>query len=616
MNAIIKGNKLIIEAGELLNGSLSNPLILKEALANMGKSIDKIMIKTNEIIREYDSRLLKDLKGYGTDDPIKDFIRGKEELKDTPIIKKALPLIKRGMSSLEIYNRIFNPRIRPAFVKSTLLDVPNNFKILKEYKVGNSIVRILGNGTQFFYYLWPAELSLDYNSLKSVVNVLEEIKKGELSLTNFKEEVNDIINKKNLKKEIKDIVKRHSIGFGILDLFFEDNDIQDVYLYSIDNTVHINHIKYGDCSTNIKLSEDEIEAIATKLRVISGRPFDESFPVIDYDYNNIRVCGIREPLTYKGIGYAFRKHREVPWNIPLFISNKMISPEVSGLVSFLVDGQCSILITGPRGSGKTSFLSALITEIPSNQRMIIIEDTPELPVKQLTSAGYKIQHLRVKPGVSRGTAYELSAEEALRTALRLGESVLVIGEVRGEEAKALFEAMRVGATGNVVLGTIHGSSAYDTFDRVVNDLKVPATSFKSTDIIISCASLRRGESLFTDRRVTSITEVRKEWTRNPFEENGFKELTSFDRYQKTIKLSPELKNSATIEKISKLKGLTINECLRSIKLRGAAKELISSLNVPKDPFSIIKYNNKITELLGNKERNFLKKFKEFLKGFY
>ncbi len=610
-----RDNKLIIKVDEFLNGSLSNPLILKEVISNMTEDIEKIIIKTNEIIREYDPFLLKGLKKYGISDPIKEFINGKTELKDTSLIKKSEKFIKRGMSSIEIYNELFKPLIKPAFIKSTILDAPFGFKKVKDYSLNKSKVIIFSNGTKFFYYLKPFETMLDYTSLKKITNILKEIRKGELSLTNFNEEVKSIINKKELNKEIKDVVKRYTIGFGVLDLLFNDEDIQDVYIYSIDNTVHVYHVLYGDCSTNIVLSKDEIEAIATKLRVISGRPFDESFPVIDYEYDNIRVCGIREPLTYKGIGYAFRKHRQVPWNIPSFISNKMISPEVSGLVSFLVDGQCSILITGARGSGKTSFLSALITEIPSNQRIIIIEDTPELPVKKLTSAGFKIQHLRIKPGTSRGTAYELSAEEALRTALRLGESVLVIGEVRGEEAKALFEAMRVGATGNVVLGTIHGSTAYDTFDRVVNDLKVPPTSFKSTDIIISCANLRRGESLFTDRRVVSVTEVRKNWIKNPIEENGFKELTTFNRRTNTITLSPHLRESAILKKISVLKGMTINECLKSIKLRGAAKELISSLNVPKDPSSIIKYNDKITELLGNKKRNFLKKFKKFLQGF-
>jgi len=388
-------------------------------------------------------------------------------------------------------------------------------------------------------------------------------------------------------------------------------------LYSSGINLHLTHSTYGDCNTNIKLSKRDVEAIATKIRVASGRPFDDSFPVIDYELDdyNLRICGVREPLTFDGIGYAFRKHRKNPWSLSDFIENGMISTEVAGLLNFLVDGQCSILITGPRGSGKTSVLSGLVNEIPINQRIIVIEDTPELPINSLSEAGFKIQHLRIKPPLkSRSTGYELSAEEALRTALRLGESVLIIGEVRGEEARALFEAMRVGAAGNVVLGTIHGSSVYDTFDRIVNDLNVPPTSFKSTDIIISCANLRRGESLLSDRRVVNITEVKKDWINNPIKEKGFNELTVFDRKTKTLKLSPKIRESIIIKKIAKLKGMTVRQCLNSIKLRAKAKELIVKLKVPRNPKLIADYNNKITELINKDKKNFLPLLRNYLKA--
>ncbi len=614
MKYLIKSGRLIINV-EGTNNSLSNPEVLSEVIPLINKSISKIIIKNDYLIKEYDSSLLIGLKDFKTSNPIKEFLNGRSDLERTKIISSAKKVMKDGMSFFDVYNKLFIPKIKPSFVKSDVFRFPRTFKKVNNYFILNSKINILSNGTKFFYEVLPVEFSIDFDSIKLISKTLKEIETKELDLNDFKREVIKLIDNKKLSSNIKSIIKRHTIGFGLLDIVFSDEQVQDIYVYSSDNHVYVNHNVFGECQTNIITSKDDIEAIATKIRVVSGRPFDDSFPVIDYELEdyNLRVCGVREPLTFNGIGYAFRKHRMIPWNSIDFIVNGMMSSEIAGLINFLVDGQCSILITGSRGSGKTSVLSALINEIPVNQRIIIIEDTPELPVNKLIFAGYKIQHLRIKPSSkNHGFSYELSAEEALRTALRLGESVLVIGEVRGEEAQALFEAMRVGAAGNVVLGTIHGSTVYDTFDRIVNDLKVPATSFKSTDIIISCANLRRGESLKTDRRITSITEVRKDWVSNPLIEGGFNELTVFDRKRNVLRLSPKIRDSFIIKKIADLKGLSVSECLRSIKLRGKAKELIIKLNVPKNPSDIVVYNNQITELLSKDPKNFLKNFKQFL----
>ncbi len=88
--------------------------------------------------------------------------------------------------------------------------------------------------------------------------------------------------------------------------------------------------------------------------------------------------------------------------------------------------------------------------------------------------------------------------------------------------------MRVGALANVVAGTIHGASPYGVFDRVVNDLEVPATSFKATDIIVVCNPIKSPDGLHSWRRIVSITEVRKHWEKDPLLEKGFVDLMIYD----------------------------------------------------------------------------------------
>ncbi|MCD6402853.1 MAG: Flp pilus assembly complex ATPase component TadA [Candidatus Aenigmarchaeota archaeon] len=183
--------------------------------------------------------------------------------------------------------------------------------------------------------------------------------------------------------------------------------------------------------------------------------------------------------------------------------------------------------------------------VPKNENFvcenIIAHNTLELPVVQLRDLGYNIERLKSRSVITRVES-ELPADEALRTALRLGDSCLIIGEVRSLEAKALFEAMRIGALANVVAGTIHGDSPYGVFDRVVNDLGVPPTSFKAIDVIVIANVLRSPDGLTNYRRIVEITEVRKHWKEDPMAEDGFVTLMRYDAKEDTLKPTDTLLN--------------------------------------------------------------------------
>jgi type IV secretory pathway ATPase VirB11/archaellum biosynthesis ATPase len=229
----------------------------------------------------------------------------------------------------------------------------------------------------------------------------------------------------------------------------------------------------------------------------------------DLVFGNVRarVAAITEPLSPSGLAYAFRRHRDQPWTLPLFIKNKMMDSFTAGLLSFLVDGNRTLLVAGTRSSGKTSLLGSLLLEIMPKYRTIVVEDTLELPIDAMREVGYDILRMKVRSALVSGTT-EVEASEGIRTSLRLGDSALIVGEVRSAEAKALYEAMRVGALANVVAGTIHGDSPYGVFDRVVNDLGVPATSFKATDLILIANPVKTPDGMHSMKRVMSLTGMR------------------------------------------------------------------------------------------------------------
>ena len=170
---------------------------------------------------------------------------------------------------------------------------------------------------------------------------------------------------------------------------------------------------------------------------------------------------------------------------------------------------------------------------------IIAHNTFELPTEALRNFGYNIESMKVASALS-APGSEVDAATGIRSTLRLGDSALFIGEVRSKEAVALFEAMRVGAAANVVAGTIHADSPYGVYDRVVNDIGVPKTSFKAIDIIVIANPVASGMKKY--KRVLRITEVRKEWDDDPLKEGAFVDLMVYNPKTDQLELTDDFIN--------------------------------------------------------------------------
>jgi len=347
--------------------------------------------------------------------------------------------------------------------------------------------------------------------------------------------------------DLANILIKYTVGFGLIETLLEDDNIQDISVNSPSNKspIFITHGEFEDCKTNIVPEQDEVEGWASRLRMISGKPLDASNPILDTEIETpkarARVSVIGEPLNPYGLGFSFRRHRDKPWTLPLLIKKDMISAEAAGLLSFIIDGARTMLIAGTRGSGKSSFLTAIIVEILRKYRIITVEDTLELPTLQFSDLGFNIQSMSVRSALSVSKE-GFSADMGIRSTLRLGDSCLIVGEVRSTEALALYEAMRVGALANVVAGTIHGDSPYGVYDRLVNDLGVPNTSFKATDLIIVANPVKSSDGLHRVRRITNITEVRKNWEKDPLLENGFQDLFKYNSKTDMLEITEDLLN--------------------------------------------------------------------------
>tara|TARA_Y100000310_G_scaffold316116_1_gene367493 strand:+ start:3576 stop:5840 length:2265 start_codon:yes stop_codon:yes gene_type:complete len=492
-------------------------------------------------------------------------------LDGTELIKlmgKQLAGYKLGDRSL--YSKIFSPAVKPDFIFTRLMAAyPKEGEELDAYLVGNTEVTVFNmpDDIQPLYHIIPPEFKLSedkYEIIDAARRIMSEHKpkKSEFVDPERMREVffnvgHDLIEElstyRNIRlraKEVDELTRilvRYTVGFGLIEVLLQDEKVQDISINSPMGELPIFIVQqdFGNCKTNIMPTMPESESWASKLRMLSGRPLDEANPILDTEIKipgaAARTSTLTEPLSPKGLSFSFRRHRDKPWTLPLFIKNKMINPLAAGVLSFLIDGTRTFFICGTRGSGKSSFLSACMLEIMRKYRLITLEDTLELPFSAFKKLGFNMVQMKVASALAHESS-EFTATDGIRSTLRMGDSSLFVGEVRSKEAIALFEAMRVGAGSNVVGGTFHADSPYGVFDRCVNAIGIPATSFKALDCCIIANPIRSADGLHMWRRVTQITEVRKFWEKDPQTEGGFVDLLKYNSLTDQLEPSDSLIN--------------------------------------------------------------------------
>jgi len=479
-------------------------------------------------------------------------------------LSEALPALRR--------DRLVKPSFSGYWIER---DVPSGWTVAENTDVlgGRIYLAMDPSGLRHRYFLIPWEHSVRKEKQANLAAAISKVRSeppaefggGDLELRSYVQSVARSYSSRDSCEEFVDAVLRNTLGLGVLDIILRDPRVEDVY---IDAPCHRNRVYltlnqagpghvFGRCETNLIVSEKEMGGLIGRLKYRSGRPFSRSNPVLETDIGDsqVRATAMCPPLSPDGLALALRRRSDAPWTLLRLANHGALDEVTAGLLSFLMDGRASVLVCGARGSGKSSLLSSLLFEFPLNQRILVIEDTREVPVRSLQSLGFKVQSMLVDP--TQGGDRTDAAEEALRVSLRLGESAIVVGEVRGREAMTLYESMRTGKAGSSVLGTIHGDGAKEVYERVVNELGIPAASFASTDVIVTMGLLRPGGGLGQVRRVTEVSEVVR--TSDGLE---FRPMLSFDGgYHLSDRFMP------LISRISASWGISYEEGLRNLERR-------------------------------------------------
>ncbi len=487
-----------------------------------------------------------------------------------------------------------NRRVRPAFADAWItLDPPAGAEVVAEYRLAGASVAVLNppDGSATLYWIVPDEYALSVDDLALVRGAMDHVRRQgakdvrtaalqdarrfvtEAALEFLRAKIaRDGDETQDRARMMAAVVARYTVGLGVLEHLLDDGRVTDVYsdapcgaqpLYL---SLNLGDARVSDrLTTNIAFAPEGVAALVTRARLDAGRPFSQARPYLEHDLKEYgaRLTVIGPPVSPEGVAAAIRRHSTSPLTLSQLVAAGALGPMTAGLLSVMVEGQCSLLIGGARGAGKTTLLGALMLEMDPSKRILTIEDTLELPIDAMRASGYRVQSLRVRS--SLGGAGEMTAEEALKLSLRLGESAIVMGEVRGEEAQTLYEAMRTGAASSAVMGTIHGSPASAVCARAVHDLGVAPESFAATDAIVIAGLVRPGGARRQVRRVTEVAEVALEGsslrTRNLLRPvAGALEPTE-----------ASLAESAVIQKVAAAWGLPPAEVVKEVKARAELK---------------------------------------------
>ncbi len=365
-----------------------------------------------------------------------------------------------------------------------------------ELDTGATVRLYAGAGDLDTYHLTPPSAGLDASAIRTLeaakARLLADPDGGERAPGRA---VRAVASDDDPVSVLVSVLRRHTHGYGAFEHVFADDRVSDATLSAPVTENPLRVVLDGErCHTNVRLPPEGAATLASRLRRTSGRSFSRATPTLDATIETgsgrVRVAATTAPAS-DGLSFTFRRGDPDAWTLARLVKVGTLSADAAGVLSLAVERGVTGLVAGGRGAGKTTALGSLLWELPPTARAILIEDTPELPAAALATADRDVQRLRVGDGA------EPSPSEAVRTALRLGGGALVVGEVRGEEATALYEAMRVGAAGETVLGTIHGEDPDSVRERVITDLGVSQSSFAATDLLV----------VLNDHRVDTVCEV-------------------------------------------------------------------------------------------------------------
>jgi pilus assembly protein CpaF len=347
--------------------------------------------------------------------------------------------------------------------------------------------------------------------------LIEAIDLGQLAkldADSAREEIRDIVNEiiaiKNVvlsiseQEDLLDDICNDVLGYGPLEPLLARDEIADIMVNG-SGTVYI-EVAGKIQKTGIRFRDNQ-QLLNICQRIVSqvGRRVDESSPICDARLpDGSRVNAIVPPLAIDGPALTIRKFRKEKLTLEQLVKYGSISPEGADILKVIGRCRVNILVSGSTGSGKTTLLNCLTSYIDHDERIVTCEDAAELQLQQP-----HVVRLETRPPNLEGEG-QVTMRELVRNCLRMRPERIIVGEVRGQEAFDLLQAMNTGHDGS--MGTVHANSPREALSRLesmimMGGYSLPSRTIRemicgSIDVVVHGSRLRDGT-----RRITHITEI-------------------------------------------------------------------------------------------------------------
>jgi archaeal flagellar protein FlaI len=387
-------------------------------------------------------------------------------------------------------------------------------------------------------------------------------------------------------KKILYYLERDLIGYGKIEPIINDPAIEDISCLGVNKPVFLWHRKYESCRTNIIYSDEEdLDDFVTRIVHRQGKHVSIAHPIVDLTLPGKHRLAVSfgKETTPAGTSFTIRKFREDPITIVDLIMNETIDESIAAYLWLLMENKMSVMIVGPTGAGKTTALNAIACLVRPDFKMISVEEVSEINLPQENWVS-----TIARPGFGGGSEGEVSLYDLIKSAVRHRPSLILVGEVRGEEAYVLFQAL---ATGHGGMCTMHAEDVETVVKRLTQPpMNIPTGILPLMNCVIVVKQVHPSNFVATERKVStrkfvqvseidSVGGIRDVYTWNPSGDVFQGNLEGSYLLNKVAK-TLDVPLSVVTQELERRKQILLKMVEKNLRdFRSVHKSLNSSLNV-------------------------------------
>ena len=462
-----------------------------------------------------------------------------------------------------------NVRVRYPF---TGTQIPPSWKVLERYPVNSPFAYCVIAQSPLLsrrYYLDEVPLT---KTEAAIYSYLLDALEAELTVPReqvnprqyFADQARKILLKYNIRvpaaswSKIIYFAERDLVGFGSLDGMMRDPNIEDISIDALAKPLFVYHKGYESLETNLTISDEEqMDNLITRLSHMAGKHVSTAFPIVQGTLpgRHRLVATFRREVSPQGSSATIRKFREDPLTIVDMLNLNLMDYKIAAYTWYLMQNRATAIVVGATGAGKTTLLNALVTLTRLNTKLVTIEEVQEINIPHLNWTSLVS---RESYSATEERAGEVGLFDLVKAAMRMRPDILAVGEVRGEEAYVLFQAI---STGHGGLCTLHADDSASALQRLVSEpMNVPKAFLPFLDLVFVVRRIAvpaPGGGFKAIRRVVALDEV-----------VGAEEVSRSFRWDpRTDTFKASYDKSPKLERIARDNGITMDDIMKEIDRR-------------------------------------------------